>query len=142
MRGSEFHFILRRKEHEALGIEAGLSKEQLASLKDVSDLPFPLSPPDSDSGTTPLFTPLEAAIISYTDSSTRHIKVPRTTFDALRQHLTASLSISSTVNAEEVEALVNRKIMEITATVAGYNTVSRILVALDVGGLGGYEGEI
>lgn len=52
----------------------------------------------------------------YSDEMTRHVKVDEKTFERLRK-----------VGFNEKE------IVEITATVASYNLVSRFLVALDVG---------
>ena len=52
----------------------------------------------------------------YADEMTRHVKVDDKTFQRLR-----------TVGFNEQE------VVEITATVASYNMVSRFLVALDVG---------
>lgn len=56
-----------------------------------------------------------AAVLSYTDAMTLDVSVPDKTFATLKEHF----------NEQEV--------VEITATVAAYNCVSRFLVALDVG---------
>lgn len=55
-----------------------------------------------------------AAALAYTDAMTVHVKVPQDVFDALKVHLNM------------------QQMMEVTATVASYNMVSRVLVALDV----------
>ncbi|KAF1943721.1 4-carboxymuconolactone decarboxylase-like protein [Clathrospora elynae] len=56
-----------------------------------------------------------AAVLAYTDAITLDVQVPDSVFAQLK-------------------ALFNEKeVVEITATIAGYNCVSRILVALDVG---------
>lgn len=55
------------------------------------------------------------AVLHYTDAMTREIKVPDPVFTKLRQWFD------------------EREIIEITATIAAYNCVSRFLVALDVG---------
>lgn len=55
------------------------------------------------------------AVLNYTDAMTRNIKVPDPIFTGLRQWFN------------------EREIVEITATIAAYNCVSRFLVALDVG---------
>ncbi|KAL8747478.1 MAG: hypothetical protein Q9190_000645 [Brigantiaea leucoxantha] len=55
------------------------------------------------------------AVMAYTDAMTRDIRVPDGIFEGLRVFFT------------------NQQIVEITATVAAYNCVSRFLVALDVG---------
>jgi alkylhydroperoxidase family enzyme len=66
--------------------------------------------------------PLEAlgaklsAVLAYTDAMTLDVRVPDGVFDKLKE---AGFS--------------EKEIVEITATVAAYNCVSRFLVALDVG---------
>lgn len=55
------------------------------------------------------------AVLNYTDAMTLKIKVPDPIFTGLRQWFN------------------EREIVEITATIAAYNCVSRFLVALDVG---------
>lgn len=59
---------------------------------------------------------VEWAVLRYADQMTRNVSVDDGTFEALKK---AGLS--------------NQEIVEVTATVAGYNLVSRFLVALDVG---------
>lgn len=62
--------------------------------------------------------PLDAqhtAVLAYTDAMTLSVTVPDAVFEQLKQHFS------------------ERGIVEITATVAAYNCVSRFLVALDVG---------
>ncbi|WP_405866574.1 MULTISPECIES: carboxymuconolactone decarboxylase family protein [unclassified Streptomyces] len=54
-------------------------------------------------------------VIAYTDAMTRDVHVPDELFDALRADFT------------------DTELVELTATVAAYNMVSRFLVALDVG---------
>lgn len=56
------------------------------------------------------------AVLRYADAMTRDIKVPQTLFDEVKA---AGFS--------------DQEIIELTATVASYNMVSRFLVALDVG---------
>ncbi|KAI4169578.1 MAG: hypothetical protein LQ343_005598 [Gyalolechia ehrenbergii] len=55
------------------------------------------------------------AVMAYTDAMTRDVKVPDAVFMELRKWFN------------------EREIVEITATIAAYNCVSRFLVALDVG---------
>jgi hypothetical protein len=62
---------------------------------------------------------VELAVLLYTDEVTVSVKVKDDTFDALKKAF----------EGEELE----RKIVELTAVIAGYNGVSRILVSLDVG---------
>ncbi|KAE8357528.1 4-carboxymuconolactone decarboxylase family protein [Aspergillus caelatus] len=59
--------------------------------------------------------PEEAAVLKYTDAMTKTVTVPEEVF-------------------QELKRLFNdREVVEITATAAAYNCVSRFLVALDVG---------
>jgi alkylhydroperoxidase family enzyme len=59
----------------------------------------------------------EWVVLRYADAMTRDVKVPQSLFNDLRAH--------GGFNEQEV--------VEITATVATYNMVSRFLVAMDVG---------
>jgi alkylhydroperoxidase family enzyme len=61
-----------------------------------------------------LFDARERAVLAYTDAMTLQVQVPQERFDALRMHLD------------------DRRIVELTATVAGYNMVSRFLEALQI----------
>lgn len=61
-------------------------------------------------------TARQQAVLAYTDAMTESVTVSD---DVFQQLVKAELS--------------NREIVELTTTVAGYNCVSRILVALDVG---------
>jgi alkylhydroperoxidase family enzyme len=63
---------------------------------------------------SPLFDAAERAVLAYTDSMTREIQVPDALFDALRGHFDA------------------QELVELTATIAGYNLVSRFLEAMQV----------
>lgn len=60
--------------------------------------------------------PVQRAVIAYTDQMTRNVRVDQEVFDALKN-----------------VGLGDREIVELTAAIAGYNCVSRFLVALDVG---------
>ena len=61
-----------------------------------------------------LFDDKERAVLGYTDSMTRDIHVPDAVFDPLRKHFD------------------EQELVELTATVAGYNLVSRFLEAIQV----------
>ena len=65
-------------------------------------------------GIAALFTPLERLLLQLTDAMTRDIVVPEALMDELRRHFDA------------------KGIVEVVATVAAYNMVSRLLVALNV----------
>jgi AhpD family alkylhydroperoxidase len=61
------------------------------------------------------FTPLERAVLALTDAMTREIQVPDSLFEPLRAHFDS------------------RVLVELVATVAAYNMVSRLLEALHIG---------
>jgi 4-carboxymuconolactone decarboxylase len=61
------------------------------------------------------FTPLERAVLALTDTMTREVQVPDVLFEPLRAHFDA------------------RALVELVATVAAYNMVSRFLEALRIG---------
>lgn len=61
------------------------------------------------------FTPLERAVLTLTDTMTRDVQVPEAQFEPLRAHFDA------------------RGLVELVATVAAYNMVSRFLEALNIG---------
>lgn len=63
---------------------------------------------------SPLFTELELAVLACTDAMTREIQVSDAQFEPLRQHFNA------------------REIVELVATIAAYNMVSRFLVAMNI----------
>jgi len=100
-------------QHEPVGRAGGLTDSHLKVIRDVSyvrSVPRPSQRPS----TSPPLSPLMAAALAYTDAMTVDIKVPDNVFNALKEHLNA------------------QQIMEVTATIASYNLVSRVLVALDV----------
>ena len=67
------------------------------------------------SAMSPSYDELERLVLAYTDAMTRHIDVPDDLFSRLAQRLDA------------------KTIVELTATIAAYNMVSRFLVALRIG---------
>ncbi len=60
------------------------------------------------------FSEAEQAVLAYTDSMTREIHVPDAVFNAIRPHFN------------------EREIVELTATIAAYNLVSRFLEAMQI----------
>jgi alkylhydroperoxidase family enzyme len=64
---------------------------------------------------SPLFDAAERAALAYTDAMTRDIQVPDELFAEVRRHFDT------------------QDLVELTATVAGYNLVSRFLEAMQVG---------
>ncbi|NYT82701.1 carboxymuconolactone decarboxylase family protein [Alcaligenaceae bacterium] len=61
-----------------------------------------------------LFNEKERAVLAYTDAMTRHVQVPDAVFDDAKQHFSP------------------REMVELTATIATYNMVSRFLEALQI----------
>jgi 4-carboxymuconolactone decarboxylase len=88
--------------HEPAARRAGVSEEQLAALR------------TDDPAAAPVFSPVQALALRFTDASSRAVAVPDAVFAALREHLD------------------DRQVVELAATVAGYAMVSRFLVALQV----------
>ena len=88
--------------HEPIARRAGLSDVQLQLLR----LPDPTKGPG--------WTSVQAAVLTFTDASTRDVAVPDAVFAAVREHLD------------------DRQVVELATTVAGYAMVSRFLVALGV----------
>lgn len=60
------------------------------------------------------FTPIEQSVLAYADAMTRDVHVPDDVFAAVKPHFSA------------------RELVELTATIAGYNLVSRFLEALQI----------
>ncbi len=60
------------------------------------------------------FTALEQSVLAYADSMTRDVHVPDDVFAAVKPHFN------------------ERELVELTATIAGYNLVSRFLEALQI----------
>ncbi|KAL1874609.1 hypothetical protein Plec18167_005841 [Paecilomyces lecythidis] len=90
--------------HAPLLREAGLSEEGMRIIGD-----------SQASGGEGVFTRKQNAVLQYADAMTKAVKVPDEVFQELKENFS------------------EKEIVEITATVAAYNCVSRFLVALDVG---------
>jgi len=88
--------------HEADARRAGLGPAQLRAIR------------RADAAEDPAFDAVQRRVITYTDTLTREIEVPDAVFDALRPDFSTA------------------ELVELTATVAVYNMVSRFLVALRV----------
>jgi alkylhydroperoxidase family enzyme len=63
---------------------------------------------------SPLYDAAERAVLAYTDAMTKEIQVPDELFAEVRKHFDA------------------QELVELTATIAGYNLVSRFLEAMQV----------
>lgn len=101
--------VLNRAPYE---FEAHVSHAQAAGMSDalIEALRAPVSP-DDISG----LQPVDRVVLHYTDSMTRDIHVPNAIYDDLRAHFD------------------EQAIVELTATIAAYNMVSRFLSALKIG---------
>ena len=88
--------------HLDVAVAAGITSEQLTALR------------KEDVSPAAALTAVQRRVIAYTDSMTSDIHVPDAVFDALRADFTET------------------ELIEITATIAAYNMVSRFLVALKV----------
>ena len=88
--------------HEPIGRRAGLTDRHLRVLR------------AGDPTAEPVWTPVQAAVLAFTDASTRTVAVPEPVFAGVREHLD------------------DRQVVELTALVGGYAMVSRFLVALRV----------
>jgi len=82
-------------------LKEGATTEQIAALKAWQ--------------VSPLFDAAERAVLAYTDTMTREIRVSDELFAEVQKHFDA------------------RDLVELTASVAGYNLVSRFLEAMQVG---------
>ena len=96
LNGAEFEWAA----HEPIGRREGLTDLHLRVLR-------------SGSGDQ-VWSPAQAAVLAFTDASTRGVAVPDDVFAAVREHLD------------------DRQVVELTALVGGYAMVSRFLVALRV----------
>ncbi|WP_299954234.1 carboxymuconolactone decarboxylase family protein [uncultured Modestobacter sp.] len=88
--------------HEPAARRAGVTDEQLAALR------MPDGVPDA------AFSPVQSAVLRFTDASSRQVAVPDEVFAQVRAHLD------------------DRQVVELAVTVGGYAMVSRFLVALEV----------
>ncbi len=96
--GAEFEWTA----HAPIARRAGLTDLHLRVLR------------ADDALAEPVWSPVQAAVLAFTEASTRHVAVPDAVFAALRARLD------------------DRQVVELTALVGGYAMVSRFLVALDV----------
>lgn len=95
-----------------LGSAPGITSPQVSAVL--------YSPPHHPDTTT--LDAAHAAVLAYTDAMTLNVRVSDAVFAQLRQEFS------------------DKEVVEITATIASYNCVSRFLVALDVGERNGQTG--
>jgi 4-carboxymuconolactone decarboxylase len=88
--------------HQGPAMKAGVDTAQIAALQ------------RPDAALDPSWDPSLRHVLAYVDAMTRDIQVPDDVFDALPADFSAA------------------EIVEVTATIAAYNMVSRLLVALQV----------
>jgi 4-carboxymuconolactone decarboxylase len=93
--------------HAPLARQAGLGDEQIAAIAAIA-----VDGSGGSGGST--LSPAQWAALAYADAMTMHVAVPEEIFQAVRTHFD------------------DRQIVELTVTVATYNMVSRVLVALEV----------
>ncbi|OTA05978.1 carboxymuconolactone decarboxylase, putative [Trichoderma parareesei] len=100
--------------HAPLAVQGGVSEEAMEVVKR-DDLGGSGSGVGGGGRPEGLLSERQWAVLVYTDEMTRNVQVKDETFAALKGFFS------------------NQEVVEITATVAAYNCVSRFLVALDVG---------
>jgi 4-carboxymuconolactone decarboxylase len=103
--GADYEWVA----HEPLARQAGLGDEQIAAIQ-VGGAAGAGGSGDSGGG----LSPAQWAALAYADAMTTHVTVPGEVFDAVRAHFS------------------EQEVLELTVTVAAYNMVSRVLVALEV----------
>lgn len=96
------HAVYEWTAHAALALKAGVSRDKLAAIL------------SSDVRNPEIWDAAEMAVLAFTEQSTKQVKVDEDVFAAVKSQFT------------------EQQVMELTITIAGYNMVSRFLVALDV----------
>lgn len=107
--GADYEWVA----HEPLARQAGLGDEQIAAIKVGGGGAAGRGAGAAGRGAGGL-SPAQWAALAYTDAVTMHVSVRREIFAAVRAHFD------------------DRQVLELTVTVAAYNMVSRVLVALEV----------
>ncbi|KAH7336480.1 AhpD-like protein [Rhexocercosporidium sp. MPI-PUGE-AT-0058] len=102
--------------HAPLAIQEGITEIGLKGLLTIEDEESTAVDNDYGAG----LTELQIAVKRYTDAMTKHVAVPQGIYEGLVS-----------------QGLTEQQVVELTATIAGYNCVSRFLVALDVGEMNG-----
>ena len=104
--------------HEPVARQAGLGDEQLAMISVGGGAAGSSAGGGAAGGAAgggaAALSPAQWAALAFADAMTVHVAVPDEMFDAVRAHFD------------------ERQVLELTVTVATYNMVSRVLVALDV----------
>ncbi|KAH0260942.1 hypothetical protein KCU91_g14316, partial [Aureobasidium melanogenum] len=105
--------------HSPLALKGGLPRASLDLVRTAAV--FPVGGREKTKEEQETFSEEEWAVLCYTDQSTKNVEVEDHVFDGLRK------------------LLGDTGVMEMTATVATYNMVSRFLVAMNVGEKNGTE---
>ncbi|KAG9583517.1 hypothetical protein KCU77_g19499, partial [Aureobasidium melanogenum] len=105
--------------HAPLALKGGLSRASLDLVRTAAV--FPVGGREKTKEEQETFSDEEWAVLCYTDQVTKNVEVEDHVFDGLRK------------------LLGDTGVMEMTATVATYNMVSRFLVAMNVGEKNGTE---
>lgn len=106
--------------HEPVARAAGLGDEQIAAIRVGGPAADGQAAGGADGQVAggaaggAVLSPAQWAALAYADAMTVHVAVPDMVFGAVREHFD------------------ERQVLELTVTVAAYNMVSRVLVALDV----------
>jgi 4-carboxymuconolactone decarboxylase len=108
--GADFEWIA----HEPLARQAGLGDDQIAAIKVGGAAAAGAGAGAGSTVDAATLSPPQWAALAYADAMTTHVTVPAEIFDAVRARFD------------------DRQILELTVTVAAYNMVSRVLVALEV----------
>jgi 4-carboxymuconolactone decarboxylase len=111
--GADFEWLA----HEPVARQAGLGDEQIAAIALGGSGGAGSGSGGfggGGSGAGAGLSPAQWAALAYADAMTTHVTVPGEIFQAVRAHFD------------------DRQVLELTVTVAAYNMVSRVLVALEV----------
>lgn len=113
--------------HEHVGRSHGLTTAQLYIVRDTA-APLP---------TPGVLSAFQASALAFADGSTKDVKVKPEVLQALRSELVSWVESQAPQSSEMTskEDQVQDLLVEATAVVAGYNMVSRFLIALDVAGM-------
>jgi len=131
------------KAHEPVGRNEGLTTAELREIRNVDVIGYgPGWKLNDEKVETRLkhsaLSAIQLVALDFADASTRAIKVPDSVFARLKDELGKGLShqlAAENLTKEDLDKKINQQIVEVVATVGGYNLVSRFLVALDVGGM-------
>lgn len=111
--------------HAPLALRGGIRPEELQAVRTLSSMAVGTSEElaaAAEALEQSSLTARQRAAVQYADEMTQTVRVQDTTFARLQE-----------------QGFSNREIVELTTGIAGYNCVSRVLVALDVGENNGRE---